>query len=204
AAVAYRGVLAGVFVGMEVLVPLTLTVQWHYKPILAGLPLMFTAVAWAVASQIHGRSPRVPKAIFLRLGLFLMAVGGLGMALVATRTAPGWLAFAVWPAAGAGAGFGITSVSVALMEYTTDADRGTDAASLQLSDSSGSAVTAAFAGAMVSLAVQGRISYGGGFAIAFLTMAVLAVTAATRAGRLRPPGSPNGLRPVDATPGPVS
>jgi MFS family permease len=216
AVVAFRGVLAGVFVGMEVLVPLSLTVQWHFKPTMAGLPLMLTAIAWAAASQIQGHSPRVRKAVFVRLGLLLMAVGGLGMALVATRTAPGWLAFLIWPVAGAGAGFGITTVSVALMEYTTDADRGSDAASLQLSDSSGSAVTAAFSGAMVSLAAQGRISYGTGFAIAFLTMAGLAVLISMRAGQLRPASRqpaaghpvmahPETLREsVDATPGPVS
>ena len=228
AAVAFRGALAGVFVGMEVLVPLSLTVQWHYQPTMAGLPLMLTAIAWAGASQIQGRSPRVRKAIFVRLGLLLMAVGGVGMALVATRVAAGWVAFLVWPVAGAGAGFGLTTVSVALMEYTTDAERGSNASSLQLSDSSGSAVTAAFSGAMVSLAAQGRISYGTGFAVAFLTMAALATVVAGRAGQLRPPtrqhtgagpddrsGPPAGRgaarsaqpavrRSVDVTPGPVS
>jgi sugar phosphate permease len=165
----------------------------------------------------------VPKAVFVRLGLLLMALAGIGMALVAARTVPGWLAFLVWPVAGAGAGFGITTVSVALMEYTTDAERGSDAASLQLSDSSVSAVTAAFAGAMVALAAQGRISYGTGFAVAFLTMATLAVLVAVRAGQLRPPtgrlaaGRQTGGQPaerrtspaatrrsVDATAGPVS
>ncbi len=218
ATVAFRGVLAGAFVGMEVLVPLTLTVQWHFQPTLAGLPLMFTAVAWAAASQFQGRSTTLSKATFIRLGLLLMAVAGVGMALVATRALPGWSAFLVWPVAGAGAGFGITTVSVALMEYTTDADRGSDAASLQLADSSGSAVTAAFSGALVSLAAQGRIGYGSGFAVVFLTMAVLAVVATARSGRLRPPdGWPaadrlalagarasSSRQAVDASPGPVS
>ncbi|MFL6162994.1 MAG: MFS transporter [Jatrophihabitantaceae bacterium] len=201
AAVAFRGVLAGAFVGMEVLVPLTLTVQWHFRPTLAGLPLMLTAVAWAATSQIQGRSPQISKGSFVRMGLLLMAVAGVGMALVALRTVPGWAAFIFWPIAGGGAGFGITTVSVALMEYTTDAERGSDASSLQLADSSGSAVTAAFSGALVSLAAQGRISYGGGFAVVFLTMAVLAAIATVRAGRLRPPaGRPaiGGRSPVDA------
>ena len=115
--------------------------------------------------------------------------------------------------AGGGAGFGITTVSVALMEYTNDADRGSDASSLQLADSSGSAVTAAFSGALVALAAQGRISYGGGFAVVFVTMAALAVVATVRAGRLRPAtGRPAtgdrpsaGVRvPTEAASGPVS
>ena len=218
AVVAYRGVLAGAFVGMEILVPLTLTVQWHYQPTLAGLPLMLTALAWAAASQIQGRSSRLSKPSFVRMGLLLIAMAGLGMALVASRTVPGWWAFVFWPVAGAGAGFGITTVSVALMEYTNDADRGSDASSLQLADSSGAAVTAAFSGALVSLAAQGRIGYGSGLAIVFVTMAVLAALATSRAGQLRPPegrdepgerslaasGQPAVRQAADVAPGPVS
>jgi MFS family permease len=213
AAIAYRGVLAGVFVGMEVLVPLTLTVQWHYQPTLAGLPLMLTAVAWATTSQIQGRSRQISKGSFVRMGLLMMALAGAGMALVALRAVPGWAAFICWPVAGGGAGFGITTVSVALMEYTTDADRGSDASSLQLADSSGSAVTAAFSGALVALAAQGPISYGGGFAVVFLTMAALAAVATVRAGRLRPASGrapagdrvPAGARvATEAASGPVS
>lgn len=211
AAIAFRGVLAGAFVGMEVLVPLTLSVQRHYSPTLSGLPLMLTAVAWAGASQIQGRSTTVARSSFVRLGLVLITMAGAGMALVATRTVPGWAAFMIWPVAGTGAGFALTTASAAMMEYTTDADRGSDSSSLQLADSSLSAVTAAYSGALVSLAAHGRLSYGTGLAIAFLTMAVLAGLAATRAKRLRPsrpPASGPGLagprHPAGAAPGPVS
>ncbi|HTZ42945.1 MAG TPA: MFS transporter [Jatrophihabitans sp.] len=199
AAIAFRGVLAGAFVGMEVLVPLTLSVQRHYPPTLTGLPLMLTAITWAGASQLQGRSAAVPRATFVRLGLALIAVAGVGMALVAARLVPGWGAFVVWPVAGAGAGFALTTVSAALMEFTTDADRGSDSSSLQLADSSLSAVTAAYSGALVSLAAHGRLSYGTGLAVAFLTMAVLAGLAVTRAGQLRP-----GPRPVPRAGGPRS
>lgn len=186
AAVAYRGVLAGVWVGMEVLVPLTLTVQRHYSATMAGLPLMFTAVSWAAASQIQGRSNRVSKATFVRAGLVLFAVGGLGMALVALRAVPGWFAYLVWPVAGFGAGFALTAVSVAVLEYTNDADRGSDSSSLQLADSSVSAVSAAFSGALVALSADGRLSYGHGLGLAFGVMSLLALAAVGRASRLRP------------------
>jgi sugar phosphate permease len=174
---------------------------------------MLTAVAWAATSQIQGRSRQISKGSFVRMGLLMMALAGAGMALVALRAVPGWAAFICWPVAGGGAGFGITTVSVALMEYTTDADRGSDASSLQLADSSGSAVTAAFSGALVALAAQGRISYGGGFAVVFLTMAALAAVATVRAGRLRPASGrapagdrvPAGARvATEAASGPVS
>lgn len=186
AAIAFRGVIAAVFVGMEVLVPLTLTVQRHYSPTMAGLPLMLTAISWAAASQLQGRQQRPNRAVLVAIGLTLIAAAGIGMALVAGRLLAGWAAYLVWPAAGFGAGFALTSASVALLEYTTDADRGSDSASLQLADSSLSAVSAAFSGALVALAAQGRISYGTGLSVAFLGMAGVALAALARAGRLRP------------------
>jgi len=184
AAIAFRGVLAGMFVGMEVIVPLTLTVQLRYSPTLAGMPLMLSALSWATASAIQGRLRQPDRAGLVRLGLVLMAIGGAGMALVALRLAPGVIAFAVWPFAGFGAGFAITSASVVMLECTTDARRGSDSAALQLADSSVSALSAAFAGALIALAVHGRIGYGAGFAVVYLSMAGLGVLAVSRASRL--------------------
>jgi MFS family permease len=187
AAVAFRGVLAGIFVGMEVIVPLTLSVQLHYSPTRSGMPLMLSALSWAAASAIQGRLKQPNRAKLVALGLVLMAIAGVGMALVALRTVPGALAFALWPFAGFGAGFAITSASVVMLECTTDADRGSDSAALQLADSSISALSAAFAGALVALAVHGRIGYGSGFAVVYLSMAVVGVLALSRAPRLRVP-----------------
>ena len=192
AAVAFRGVLAAMFVGMEVIVPLTLTVQLGYAPTLAGTPLMLSAFSWASASAIQGRLRQPNRAALVGLGLVLMAIGGVGMALVALRIVPGAVAFAVWPFAGFGAGFAITSVSVVMLECTTDAERGSDSAALQLADSSVSAISAAFAGALIALAVHGRISYGSGFAVVYLSMAALGVLALSRAPRLRAPRRPGG------------
>jgi MFS family permease len=69
AAVAFRGVLAGVFVGMEVIVPLTATVQLHYSPTVAGLPLMLSAVSWAASSAVQGRLPNPDRAKLVAVGL---------------------------------------------------------------------------------------------------------------------------------------
>ncbi|MGI8666547.1 MAG: MFS transporter [Jatrophihabitans sp.] len=186
AAIGFRGLLAAVFVGMEVLVPLTMSVQWHYSPTMSGLPLMLTAISWAVASQLQGRRAEPDRARLLGIGLVLIAVAGVGMALVAGRWLPGWAALAVWPVAGFGAGFALTSVSVALLEYTNDVDRGSDSASLQLADSSLSAVSAAYAGALVALAATGRLGYGSALPVAFLTMAAIALLALGGSARLRP------------------
>ncbi|UQX89922.1 MFS transporter [Jatrophihabitans telluris] len=187
AAVGYRGVLAGTFFGMEAVVPLTLTVQHHYSATMSGLPLMFTAVTWAVGSQIQGRLDSRWRPALLRAGLLLFAVAGAGMTLVALRIAPGWGAFLAWPTAGLGAGFGLTSASVALLDFTTDAQRGSDSSSLQLADSSASALCTAFGGALVAAAAHGRISYGHGLGAIFVVMSVLGLSAIGRTTALRPP-----------------
>ena len=51
--------------------------------------------------------------------------------------------------------------------------------------SSMSAMSSAFAGALVALAAHGRIGYGTGFAFVYLSMAALGVLAISRAPRLR-------------------
>lgn len=185
AAIAFRGVCAGIFAGMEVIVPLTMSVQHHYSPTLAGMPLMLTALSWAAASQIQGRLRNPNRSMLVALGLTLIAVGGLGMALVAVRADPGWTAFLCWPVAGFGAGFALTSVSVVLLEHTTDADRGSDSAAFQLSDSAMSALFTGFSGALVAAAAHGRIGYGTGFATVYTAMAVVGLLATLRAPRLR-------------------
>jgi MFS family permease len=206
AAIAYRGVVAGVFVGMEVLVPLTLTVQWHYSPTRAGLPLMLTALSWAAASQLQGRMRQPNRALLLASGMVFIAAAGFGMALVAAKLVPGWVAYLSWPVAGFGAGFALTSASVALLEYTTDAERGSNSASLQLADSSLSAVSAAFSGALVALAAQGRLSYGASLSTGYVLLAVVALVALVRTRQLRPParpvlgGRPPGTDPVVCSP----
>jgi MFS family permease len=186
-AVAFRGVLAGAFFGMESIVPLTLTVEHHYSATLSGLPLTLTALSWAAASQLQGhlRKPNRPRLV--TIGLLLIAVSGAGMAVVASGAVGGWLAFLAWPAAGFGAGFALTSASVVMLEHTTDANRGSDSSSLQLADSSASALCAAFAGALVAAAANGRISYQSGLSAAFAVLAALGLVAVAFVGRLRAP-----------------
>ena len=189
AAVAYRGVLAGTFFGMESIVPLTLTVQHHYSPTMSGTPLMLTAVTWALASNLQGRWKQPNRPLLVATGLVLTGVAGIGMALVAADVAPGWVAFVVWPIAGLGAGFALTSTSVVMLEFTNDADRGSDSSSLQLADSAASALCTAFGGAMVAAAAHGSLSYSRALPAVFLGMGALGVLALFRTGRLRSHGT---------------
>jgi hypothetical protein len=186
-AVAFRGVLAGTFFGMESIVPLTLTVEHHYSATMSGLPLTLTAVSWAAASQLQGHWRNPSRPLLVAVGLALIGLSGGGMALVAGGALGGWAAFVAWPLAGFGAGFALTSASVVMLEYTTDADRGSNSSSLQLADSSASALCSAFAGAFVAAAAHGRLSYQTGLSAVFLALAVLGSLSIVFAPRLRAP-----------------
>jgi MFS family permease len=151
---------------------------------MSGVPLMFSAVTWAVGSWLQGRLPNPNRSVLMGLGLFLVAAGGFGMAGVAADLLPAWASFAAWAAAGLGAGVALTSASVVMLEFTTDADRGSDSASLQLADSSTSALFTAFGGALIAAAANGTISYNHGLSITFLVLASIAAAAIVRAPRL--------------------
>ncbi|MCW2539148.1 MAG: transporter [Frankiales bacterium] len=186
AVVAFRGVLGGTFVGMESTVPLTLTLVHGYSPTVSGLPLILSALSWAAGSQVQTRTPPERRPVLVRAGLACIAGAGVGMSIATLVGRLGVLSFFVWPLAGLGAGLALTTVSVTLLDFTTDADRGSDSAALQLADSTASALSTAFAGALVAIAASGTLSYPVALAVVFTTMAAIAGLAIPRAGQIRP------------------
>lgn len=186
--VVLRGLLAASFFGMEALIPLSLSEQHGLGPIAAGVPLSFSAVAWAAGSWIQGRERwndrhRVRLA---RVGFGAISIAAVGVAVVTRPTTPEFFVFPVWALAGLGAGLGMSSVSVLLLRFTTDADRGRDSSSLQLSDAVGAALATGFGGIMVALSIRGVVSPGTAFAVLDLTMAAVALVGVLAAGRVRP------------------
>jgi MFS family permease len=192
APVALRGLLAGTFFGVESLIPLSLTVQHGYGATVAGLPLAASGVSWALGSWWQGRVDDAAephrRVVLIRTGFVLVAVAAGGMALTALPSAPGWLAFPAWFCAGTGAGLAMSSVSVLLLNYTTDADRGADSAALQLADATASALTTGVGGVLVAAAARGAISDTSAFVGLDLAMAAIAAGGVLVAGRARAGG----------------
>jgi MFS family permease len=192
ATVALRGLLAGAFFGAESMLPLTLTVQHGYGATAAGLPLACSGLTWAAGSWWQGREVAgddVARRVHLaRFGYSFIALGALGMALCAATPA-GWLAFPAWGMAGLGAGLTMSTLSVLLLRYTTDAERGADSASLQLCDVTSSAVTTGIGGALVAGVAAGVLGYTTASATIDVAMAAIALLGALAAVRLRPPAA---------------
>jgi MFS family permease len=190
APIAMRGLLAGAFFGIESVVPLSLTLQHGYGATAAGLPLACSGLTWAIGSWWQGRvddsaGPR-RRIVLVRAGFGFVTAGGVLMALAAVPELPGWLAYPSWLVAGIGAGLTMSSLSVLLLKYTTDADRGADSAALQLSDATCSALTTGVAGVLVAAAARGALGSTAAFVTLDLTMCAVAMLGAAVAGRARP------------------
>lgn len=190
APIALRGLLAGAFFGVESLVPLSLTVQHGFSPTAAGLPLACSGASWAVGSWLQGRADDSAgpqgRVRLIRAGFALLVVAALGMAVSALPAVPGWIAYPSWLIAGLGAGLTMSSVGVLVLNFTTDADRGTDSAALQLSDATVSALTTGAGGVLVAAAARGTISFAAAIGGLDLAMAAIALLGVTVAGRARP------------------
>jgi hypothetical protein len=189
APIAMRGLLAGAFFGIEAVVPLSLTLQHGYGATAAGLPLAGAGFSWALGSWWQGRvddsaGPQRRIAL-IRTGFAFVTLAGVLMTLAAVPELPGWLAYPSWMFAGLGAGLTMSSVSVLMLKFTTDADRGADSAALQLSDATASALTTGVAGVLVAAAARGAISSTAGFVSLDLTMCAVAVVGVLVAGRAR-------------------
>ncbi|MGI8761709.1 MAG: MFS transporter [Jatrophihabitantaceae bacterium] len=189
APVALRGLLAGAFFGVESIVPLSLNIQHGYSATAAGLPLACAGLTWALGSWWQGRETpgdeQERRVRLVRAGFAFLVLGAVLVAVSAQPAAPGWLIYPAWGLAGTGAGLAMTTVSVLLLKYTNDADRGADSAALQLSDATASAVSTGVAGVLVAAAARGALGYTAAFTVLDVAMAAVALVGVLAAGRVR-------------------
>jgi MFS family permease len=155
AVVVSRGLLAGAFFGMDALLPLALSRLHGYSPAAAGVPLTAGALGWAVASQLQGRRPGASRVRLLRIGFLLLAIGLAATAWIAVPGVGGWPAYLSWAVAGLGMGLGMPSVGVLLLEQSPEHRRGTDSASFQIADVTGSALCVGVVGVLVAASTAG-------------------------------------------------
>ena len=163
-AVALRALLAGALFGVDSLIPLCLTVQHGFNATAAALPLLLSALAWATGSWWQGRDAlTTSRAGLIRMAFVLIGIGCVLASVASWPSGPALLMYPAWLIAGLGAGLGMSSIGVLLLDWTNDADRGRDSAALQLGDGVLSAVTTGAGGALVAAAAHGLIGYTAAF-----------------------------------------
>ncbi|MGY2076135.1 MULTISPECIES: MFS transporter [unclassified Blastococcus] len=183
AVVAGRGLLAGAFFGMDALLPLALTELHGYSATAAGIPLTAGALGWATASQLQGRNAHWSRVRLLRLGFVVLTAGLLATAAIAVPGIGGWPAYASWAVAGLGMGLGMPSLSVLLLDRSSDATRGADSAAFQIADVTGAALCVGVVGVLVAVAVTGALTLPLAVVAGVVVLSAVAVTGAVLAPR---------------------
>ncbi|HEY3736639.1 MAG TPA: MFS transporter [Jatrophihabitans sp.] len=188
--VAMRALLSSSFFGVESLIPLMMQTQHGYGATLAGVCLTSGAITWAAGSWWQGHfvagDDIAGRKRLIRIGFACVMVSAVLVAVVSQLTTNAWLIFPVWGIAGIGAGLTMSSFGVLLLRFTTDEERGADSASLQLADTTSTAITTGFAGILVAAAARGSLGYSTAFTVLDIAMAVVATVGLLAAGRVAP------------------
>ncbi len=154
--IASRALIAGAYAGMEAYLPLTMTEVHGYSPALAGLPLTVTALGWSAASAVQGRFLDWSREASLRTGFALVATGLALFVFVPLPSFPGWMAFVASAIGGAGMGIAMPAISVLLLRYSPEAERGFNTSAMQLGDWVGSALTIGLGGVLLASLASAR------------------------------------------------
>ena len=184
--IATRGLMSAGFFCAEAYIVYVLQEQWGLTPGRAGIALSVVGVTWALSSQLQARlGARVSHVRAMEIGSLLVLAGVLSLAVTVWLDLPALLAGATYVLAGAGMGFGYPRTSVAMLDVSTDADRGFNSAALSIADSLGAALALSISGVVFAAAQRQDAN-------PFLAVFVFADR--TRPAR-RPHLAPDGARP---------
>ncbi len=189
AVVATRGLLSAVFFCAEAYIVYVLQEHWGLSPARAGIALTCVGIVWASASQVQSRlGERVshPRAMLVGTAVVLTGVGALALTVLsldAGMRPSALLPAAAYVLAGAGMGFAYPRTGVAMLEASTDRDRGFNSSALTIADSLGAALALSMAGAVFAAAQRSDIDP---FLAVFALAAALGVLGVWASSRTRP------------------
>ena len=122
----------------------------------------------------------------MRLGALIIATSLLTLPLCLVSTVPPWMAAISWAIGALGMGMAVPSVAVQVMRLSPESDQGVNSAAIQIIDS----VTVVLAVSCSGFGHAQAVASGGAtattYALLWAGSAVIALTAAIVAGRMRP------------------
>ncbi|MFC7490995.1 MULTISPECIES: MFS transporter [unclassified Knoellia] len=185
--IALRTLLVIAFGGVGGYLPLMLDVTHDVGPALAGISLSVTGVFWAAGSAIHSLDAvqrRLDAAARVRLGLALIALGGVGPVLLSLELVALVPGLAGWALAATGMGLSSPSLATEIFTLAPEHEQGRATAASQIGASLGSALTTAGGGALI--AARHATLDGGVFAVLMGISLGAAVVGLTLTQRMRP------------------
>lgn len=146
-----RGIVAGAFFAAEAYIPYLLMERFEFTATWAGIALMFAALAWAGASALQGKyGERLGNHRITMISLSLLLMALLCVLLAALFGISPLVVVIGWGLAGGGMGLLYPRLTVLTLAYSDESNQGFNSSALSISDSTGSAVTIAFAGLAVA------------------------------------------------------
>ncbi|GAA5613211.1 hypothetical protein Spla01_04379 [Streptomyces platensis] len=197
-----RGLAAGALVAAESFIPLMLVTQRGLSATLAGLSLTGGGLTWALGSYVQSRPRLEPhRERLMVLGMVLLALAIALVPLALLDGVPAGIVAVAWTIGGFGMGLNISSAGVLLLKLSRPEEAGSNSASLQMSDALGNVTFVGLGGVLFVAFGGGEIaahasaaaaasgaaghSAAAAFAAVFATMAVVALTGAVTACRVK-------------------
>ncbi|AZN29216.1 MFS transporter [Flaviflexus salsibiostraticola] len=182
--IAFRGIINGTFIGIEIYLPLMLQRIHGWDPFQAGLTLTFGSITWALGSFVQARVVDPDKRKHIATwGAFIMLVGCVMTIPVAWSSVSPILLIIAWSIAGLGIGMAFPAMATHALSLTPIEKQGGTSSALQLSDTLGASLAIAVAGIVFALiAGQGTLS----FFVLLVVMSGLAAFALAVSFRVEP------------------
>ncbi len=178
-----RGLMSAAFFCAEAYIVFVLQDRWGLTPGRAGLALTGVGVVWALSSQLQARlGTRVSHVTAMRWGAALVLAGTAALTLVVAVDGHPAAAAAAYVLAGAGMGFGYPRTSVAMLDASTDRDRGFNSAAISIADSLGAALALSVTGVVFGAATAADADP---FLAVFVVAVAIGVLATLTAARTR-------------------
>ncbi len=180
-----RSLLTFAFFGADAFVTLTITILRHYSPVVAGVAVTGSTLAWTAGAWIQARmNTRWEGRRLVRIGFAIILTGIAGLALMLASRVSIVEGIAAWTIAGLGMGLSYAPITLLMLDAAPAGREGWASASLNLADVLGSALGIGIGGAAISAAVSLRWPLTFGVAIAFAITGAAAVTGLAISRRL--------------------
>ena len=187
-----RSLLTFAFFGADAFVTLTITILRHRSPVVAGIAVTGSTLAWTTGAWIQARmNTRWEGRRLVRIGFAIILTGIAGLTLMLVSRVSIVEGIAAWTIAGLGMGLSYAPITLLMLDAAPSGREGWASASLNLADVLGSALGIGIGGAAISAAVSLGWPLASGVGVAFAITGAAAVTglAVTRRLPLRAPAT---------------
>src|SRR6185437_14993632 len=117
ATIATRSLLTFAFFGADAFVTLTITILRHYSPVVAGIAVTGSTLAWTSGSWFQAKmNGKWPGRRFVRIGLSVILIGIAGLTLLLSSHVSIAVGIVAWTVAGLGMGMSYSPITLLMMQ----------------------------------------------------------------------------------------